>query len=423
MRSLKCCIESPAAVAAQALVLGAITSSAALASTLHVPGSYPTIQAAITAAQNGDEVVVAPGTYAGPGNIDLNFGGKAITVRSAAGPGSCTIDANATPENPHRGFVFSNGETAAAVVDGFTIRRGATRNGAIADDFNGAAILCNNLSAPTIRNCVMENNYAGCWGGAVCCSDASPTLINCTIRNNVVGDDGGALFAWGYSQPALINCVMTGNVSGATGGAITAFNGNTNVLRIQNCTIAGNSANYGSAIYGWYLDIDNTIIWGNTGSTVQIYQSPTNSVRYSVVEGGYTGAGNLNVNPQFAGAGDFSLAAGSPAIDAGDNTAVPAGLIADATGAPRFADDPGVADTGVMGGGSAVIDIGAFEFAGNSCPGDIDGDHDIDLGDLSGMLSMFGSSGSSPPADVDRDSDVDIGDLALLLAHFGSTCD
>jgi hypothetical protein len=245
------------------------------------------------------------------------------------------------------------------------------------------------------------------------------------IRNNIVGDDGGALFAWGASQPTLINCVLANNDSGATGGAITSFSSGANAMRIQNCTIVGNSANWGSAIYGWYLDIDNTVIWGNTGSTFHIYQHATNVVRYSLVEGGFAGAGNVNANPQFtdAAAGDFSLAAGSPAIDAGDNTAVPAGLLADAIGTPRFLNDPGMADSGVSGGGQAVIDIGAFEFAGNSCPGDTDGDHDIDLGDLSTLLSLFGSAGSSPPADVDRDSDVDIGDLALLLSHFGSNCD
>lgn len=410
---------------AASLAVAAALGSSAAASTLNVPASYPTIQAAINAAQPGDEVVVASGTYTGAGNVDLDFQGKAIIVRSASGAAGCTIDCNGSTASPHRGFIFQSGETSAAVVDGFSIRRGATRSGAISDEFNGAAILCNQLSSPTIRNCVMENNNAACWGGAVCCSDASPTLINCTIRNNTVGDDGGALFSWGGGEPTLINCLLAGNVSGATGGAITSFNNSGGTIHVQNCTIAGNSANWGSAIYGWYLDVDNTIIWGNTGGTFQVYQHESNSVRYSNVQGGYTGPGNINIDPQFAdaAAGDFRLAAGSPAIDAGDNTAVPAGTLIDADGALRFLNDPGTADTGVADGVHAAIDIGVFEFSGNSCPGDTDGDHDIDLSDLSTVLSLFGSSGSSPPADVDRDSDVDIGDLALLLSHFGSTCD
>jgi len=50
---------------------------------IHVPRDYPTIQAAVNAAVDGDEVIVAPGTYTGEGNRDIDFLGKAITVRRA----------------------------------------------------------------------------------------------------------------------------------------------------------------------------------------------------------------------------------------------------------------------------------------------------------------------------------------------------
>ncbi|MGA1791502.1 MAG: PKD domain-containing protein, partial [bacterium] len=52
------------------------------ASEIHVPNDYPVIQAAIDAAQNGDSIVTAEGRYTGEGNINLNFRGKAISVRS-----------------------------------------------------------------------------------------------------------------------------------------------------------------------------------------------------------------------------------------------------------------------------------------------------------------------------------------------------
>ena len=45
-------------------------------------GEYPTIQAAINAATDGEVVELADGTYIGPGNRDLDFLGKGITVRS-----------------------------------------------------------------------------------------------------------------------------------------------------------------------------------------------------------------------------------------------------------------------------------------------------------------------------------------------------
>ena len=68
------------AVAAISFCLIGGTSPAA-ADILHVPGDFPTIQAAIDAAMDGDEVEVHPGTY----NETINFLGKAITVRSSGG--------------------------------------------------------------------------------------------------------------------------------------------------------------------------------------------------------------------------------------------------------------------------------------------------------------------------------------------------
>lgn len=56
-------------------------STASMAGRIDVPAHYPTIQAAINAASNGDEIVVAQGTYHGPIVIR-----KSITVRASAGP-------------------------------------------------------------------------------------------------------------------------------------------------------------------------------------------------------------------------------------------------------------------------------------------------------------------------------------------------
>src|ERR1700692_1104960 len=60
--------------------------------TRNVPAAYPNIQSAINAAVNGDTVLVSNGVYSGHGNVNLNPLGKAIIIRSASGPGSCTID-------------------------------------------------------------------------------------------------------------------------------------------------------------------------------------------------------------------------------------------------------------------------------------------------------------------------------------------
>ena len=85
---------------------------------------------------------------------------------------------------------------------------------------------------------------------------------------------------------------------------------------------------------------------------------------FSDVQGGFTGTGNIDADPMFVDPdnGDYRLAAGSPCIDAGDNTAVPAGITTDLDGNPRFVDDPSTIDSG--NGDPPIVDMGAFEFQG-----------------------------------------------------------
>jgi len=57
-----------------------------------VPGVYTTIQAAIDDASDGDTIWIADGQYSGGGNFDIDFKGKAVTVKSENGPQNCIID-------------------------------------------------------------------------------------------------------------------------------------------------------------------------------------------------------------------------------------------------------------------------------------------------------------------------------------------
>lgn len=130
--------------------------------TRNVPASYATIQAAINAAVDGDTVLVQPGTYV----QKINFMGKAITVRSAAGAAVTTIDGNFT------GTVvrFMNGEGPNSILDGFTIKNGVA-DVSVSFSFFGTypPRLCGGgvyaKGSPTIRNCRIMNCVAQCGGG------------------------------------------------------------------------------------------------------------------------------------------------------------------------------------------------------------------------------------------------------------------
>jgi len=90
-------------------------------------GPYPTIQAAIDAAHSGDVVELENGVYTSDGNRDISFEGKSITVHSRSGdPTLCIIDCGGWADTtaPHRGFMFSSGESAFSVLSDITVRNG-----------------------------------------------------------------------------------------------------------------------------------------------------------------------------------------------------------------------------------------------------------------------------------------------------------
>ncbi|UCD30563.1 MAG: right-handed parallel beta-helix repeat-containing protein, partial [Planctomycetota bacterium] len=195
-----------------------------------VPSEYPTIQAAIDAAIDMDIVLVADGTYTGPGNKDLDFRGKSITVRGENGPSTCTIDC----EGAGRGFHFRSGENSDAIVEGFTIT-----NGNVSDD--GGAIMCTDDSSPTIRNCIITQNFAMRYGGGIYCTYGSnANIFGCMVIQNISENSGGGIC--GYST-IVEGCTISSNTATISGGG---FSGRT----VYNSTITGNSAERGGGVYG-----------------------------------------------------------------------------------------------------------------------------------------------------------------------------
>ncbi len=399
-------------------------------------GPKQTIQAALDVAANGDEIIVADGTYSGSGNDDLDFSGRRILLRSANGPGACTIDAQGFT----RVFHFRSAETRESVVEGFTITGGATNQEL------GAGISCSNGS-PTIRECIITNNSAGIYngGGIYVGNGNTPLIEECVITNNIGG--GGAAIFCENSSPTIISCVMSGNVADI-GGAVLCTNSNAvfinclftdneatsapwgggaifcnagSVAEFTNCTFTANRAiGVGGGLYsnrGSAPVLTNCILWGDTQPEIEVsLNSGQPSVTYSAVEGGYQGIGNIMREPPFVdpASGNFALLGGWQGIDAGNNRAVPSGIVLDLAGNPRLVDDPATPNTGI--GPAPVVDMGAYEFQGESCYADCDQSTGPGVLDLFDFLCFQGSFVSGEPYACDCDTST--GPLVCDLFDF-----
>jgi len=241
---------------------------------LYVPSEYPTIQAAIDAAVDGNIIIVAPGTYTGNSNCDIDLQGKAITLKSLSGPENCIIDAQNAFNR--RGFYFHSGEGPNSIISGFTIKRGSA-NGANA---KGGGIHCSG-SSPTIENCIITNNKAifgrhAYGGGIYCVSNSNPVIIGCTISGNrAKGYEhnggyayGGGIYCTANSNPVITGCTISGNRAqggrggdergippAPPGGGGNAYGGGIycSSTAIENCVIVSNVADGGDGGDGIYM--------------------------------------------------------------------------------------------------------------------------------------------------------------------------
>jgi len=256
-------------------------------------GDYTRIQDAIDACSDGWIVEVDDGFWGGAGNRDLDFGGKRITVRSASGPENCTINCLGSPTSPHRAFYFHNGEDANSIVEGFTIKNGYANSDL---ESRGGAIYCavtpgEQMSSPTIRNCIIIDNQAvgvDSYGGGIYCSSSAPTIVDCNIVSNSANFGGGIGFEYySWLAPAerstITNCTISDNVAICTsprdcsdngyGGGIYSYDSS---VTIQDCKIISNTAFRGGGICFDYSDgpqipypqlvIDRSTISSNSAS-------------------------------------------------------------------------------------------------------------------------------------------------------------
>ncbi len=244
----------------------------------------------------------------------------------------------------------------------------------------GGGIACRNYSHPMISGNTIIGNQAGS-GGGVYCENSSPTITDNFISGNQGELDGGGIFsnyATSATSPQITENQIINNRS-IRGGGIRIFGGGSSLPLVTNNFITNNTANEGGGIYysyyfvtiannvisentaarasgngggiycyrapadiinntisdnsatnsggGLYLynadpTITNTISWGNSAVTgSEIYASGGSSpiITYCDIQGGWTGEGNIDINPLFADP-EYQLQSYSPCIDSGGPT-------------------------------------------------------------------------------------------------------
>jgi hypothetical protein len=287
---------------------------------------------ALSTATSGDQVWVKSGTYTGtfeiPNAVKV-IGGFAGTETTASQSDPSTNETILDGGDAERA-VWVEDCASSTLLRGFTIRNGAD------DSFEGGGGMMVLNSSALIVQCVLKENVADYFGGAVTIDGASaPQFINCKFHANGTGSGttviplgGGAVFVR-EGTPTFTNCLFYGNKAG-DGGAVLIQDG---APIFQNCTIANNEATFGGG--GGVFDqmgdatFKNCISWDNAAAIEanELYNRITGEtqVDYTDLEGGWTGTGNINSNPSFvnAGSGDYKLAAGSPCKDVGSNSLLP----------------------------------------------------------------------------------------------------
>ncbi|HZS46659.1 MAG TPA: choice-of-anchor Q domain-containing protein [Blastocatellia bacterium] len=338
-------------------------------------------------------------------------------------------------------------DSGSLTISGLTLANGFNTAG------DGGAIF-NNAATVSVSNCVFSNNAVNSssflFGGAISNELASTLTVDQStfINNHADGGEGGAIFnsgRTGLSTATITNSTFTGN-SSPFGGAIEneGDSGTANLI-LTNCTITGNSA----ASEGGGLDnhagqstatstLLNVTIANNTapgGNAVSDSGSFTNTVtaKNSIFKGssGFVFSGTVNslgnnivsdTTSGFAGSGDktntdpllgplqnhggptqtMALLAGSPAIDAGNNTGAPA------------TDQRGIARPQ-----NGIVDIGAYEFrAPNSTTGVITSASPITAGTSVTFTATVSSTGpaATPTGTVQfLDNGVNLGSPITLV--------
>ncbi|MFH1477701.1 MAG: hypothetical protein ABIH24_09475 [Verrucomicrobiota bacterium] len=225
-------------------------------------GAATQIQWAVTAAVNGDTVLVSNGTYYLTNEIIVT---NAITLQSVNGRDYTFIDGN-YPAYSNRCLYLSDTNTGIAIADGFTISNGYK---------TGSSVGGVHIFGGSLKNCRIHNNY-GASGGGVYMKVVlwgrpfyyvKQNILNCIITSNRGPSFGGAYIdggQYGGNCGIMSNCVIsynTATTAGCPGGL------NARAKPVYNSEISYNTGPVGGIVSGWYSTIAECKIIGNNGTT------------------------------------------------------------------------------------------------------------------------------------------------------------
>ena len=224
--------------------------------------AFEFIQEGVDAAQDGDIVAVAPGTYSGKTDINeeyinqnnvVEINGKSIYLVGydyQGTGGGIIIDANGTEANPRRGIKISCIiedeiiENVSPEINGFVINGGygPSEQWGVGIPSTGGGIFIEGISecnlSPVIKNCEITGNESGYWGGGIYAKYANPVLYNCNIHDNISGDVGGGVYMYECANPGIIRSCKINRNSTVSGGGLWLHSCNS--LLLEDCEISNN---------------------------------------------------------------------------------------------------------------------------------------------------------------------------------------
>lgn len=235
----------------------ALLSIDAHAATYRVPGEFETLGAVFAQIASGDTILVAPGTYAGPGNRDILVRKTDFVLISEKGPAETVLDLDRsrgtyllqlelqTRETLIEGFTFRRSEGASALVirsSGPVIRNCIFRDNR---GGNSGGLLTQGTSPALIESCLFENNTGTWGGGAGCNGTAQAEFVSCRFFENEAIEGGGLGFfgAWGDATVRIEHCIFGRNTADRGGAISISLNSSHLELVVEGCTVSENSAN------------------------------------------------------------------------------------------------------------------------------------------------------------------------------------